>query len=93
MILGINHIGVFLEDRLPMLSHRPIFVILYFILFFSSRKNACVSLRCYLMCLYLHICTLNSNHLISLHNYCSLDTSRRRFGTLFLHYNADVNAR
>ena len=94
MILGINHTGVFWKsDRLPMLSHRPIFGILYFILLFSSCKNAFVSSCSYFMCLYLHICTLNNNHLISLRNSCSLDTSCGRSDTPFLEYNAIVNAR
>ena len=35
----------------------------------------------YFMCLYLHICTLNNNHLINLRNSCSLDTSCRRSDT------------
>ena len=59
----------------------------------SFNLDACACLCSYFMCPYLHICTLNNNHLISFRNSCSLDTSCRRSDTLFLEYNTDVNAR
>ena len=93
MTLGIKHTGVFWKIDFLCCPTDKLFDILCFILFSWSHRSACACLCSYFMCPYLHICTLNNNHLISLRNSCSLDTSCRRSDTLFLEYNTDVNAR
>ena len=94
MTLGIKHTGLFWKIHF-LCCPTDKFLVLYILFYFPGLKNACACLCSYFMCPYLHICncTLNNDHLISLRNSCSLDTSCRRSDTLFLEYNTDVNAR
>ena len=92
MTLGIKHTGVFWKIDFQCCPTDQ-FLVFYILFYFPRLIKMRVCVYVFILCLHLHICTLNNNHLISLRNSCSLDTSCGMSDTLFLEYNADVNAR